>query len=91
MAALYNHAAAGSNTIELPSDLKLPKLGGSIMGGVLILIAGGIALSNTAFGMSLDWLEQWWPVFPLALGAYLFVRGVMDARATREKRSEPVD
>jgi hypothetical protein len=91
MAALYNHAAAGSNTIELPSDLKLPKLGGSIMGGILILVAGGIALSHTAFGYSLNWLEQWWPVFPLALGAYLFVRGVSDARAARANKSETLD
>jgi hypothetical protein len=76
MAALYNHAAAGSNAIEMPSDLKLPRLGGSIMGGLVILVVGGIALSNTAFGYSLDWLERWWPAFPLALGAYLLIRGV---------------
>jgi hypothetical protein len=87
MAALYNHAAAGSDTIEMPSDLKLPKLGGSIMGGVLLLLFGGIALSNTAFGYPLDWLERWWPVFPAALGLYLLARGVMDAVAGREKES----
>ena len=85
MAALYNHAAAGSDTIEMPSDLKLPKLGGSIMGGVLLLLFGGIALSNTAFGYPLDWLERWWPVFPAALGLYLLARGIMDAMAAREK------
>jgi hypothetical protein len=85
MAALYNHAAAGSDTIEMPRDLKLPKLGGSIMGGLLLLLFGGIALSNTAFGYSLDWLERWWPAFPAALGLYLLARGVMDAAAAREK------
>ena len=88
MAALYNHAAAGSDTIEMPSDLKLPKLGGSIMGGVILLLFGGIALSNTAFGYPLDWLERWWPVFPAALGLYLLARGVIDAMAAREKESE---
>ena len=81
MAALYNHAAAGSDTIEMPSDLKLPKLGGSIMGGLILLIFGGIALSNTAFGYPLDWLERWWPVFPAALGLYLLARGVIDRKA----------
>ena len=87
MAALYNHAAAGSDTIEMPRDLKLPKLGGSIMGGLLLLLFGGIALSNTAFGYSLEWLERWWPAFPAALGLYLLARGVMDAVAVREKES----
>jgi hypothetical protein len=84
MAALYNHAAAGTDTVELPEDFKLPKMGGSIIGGAVLLVFGAIALSNTAFGYSLDWVEVWWPVFPFALGAYLFARGVMDFMAERE-------
>ena len=87
MAALYNHAAAGSDVVEMPEDFKLPAIGGSILGGVALLLFGGIALSNTAFDYSLEWLEDWWPVFPLALGLYLFVRGMMDvmgARATKQ-------
>lgn len=83
MAALYNHAAAGADVMKMPEDFKLPQMGGSIVGGAVLLAFGGIALSNTAFGYSLDWLEDWWPVFPFALGAYLFARGVMDYTATR--------
>lgn len=83
MAALYNHAAAGTDVIELPEDFKLPKMGGSIVGGAVLLVFGGVALSNTAFGYSLDWVEVWWPVFPFALGAYLLARGVMDYTAER--------
>jgi hypothetical protein len=89
MAALYNHAAAGSNTLEMPKDLKLPRLGGSIMGGLILLAFGGIALSYTAFGYPLDWLERWWPAFPAALGLYLLARGVIDAMAERPEKSEP--
>jgi hypothetical protein len=69
--------------VELPEDFKLPKMGGSIIGGAVLLVFGGAALSNTAFGYSLDWVEVWWPVFPFALGAYLFARGVMDYSAER--------
>lgn len=90
MAALYNHAAAGSDVIEMPEDFRLPALGGSILGGVALLLFGGIALSNTAFDYSLEWLEDWWPAFPLALGLYLFVRGVMDVLAARVSRSREV-
>lgn len=86
MAALYNHAAAGSDRIEMPRDLRLPRLGGSIVGGLLLLVFGGIALSNTAFGYPLDWLERWWPAFPGALGLYLLARGVIDAVKAREKQ-----
>ena len=82
MAALYNHAASGTDVVELPEDFKLPQMGGSIIGGAVLLVFGGIALSNTAFGYSLDWVEVWWPAFPLVLGAYLFARGIMDHMAT---------
>ena len=83
MAALYNHAAAGTDVVEMPEDFKLPKMGGSIIGGAVLLVAGGVALSNTAFGYSLDWVEVWWPAFPVALGAYLLARGVMDVMASQ--------
>jgi hypothetical protein len=84
MAAMYNHAVAGADVMEMPEDFKLPRMGGSIVGGAVLLVFGAIALSNTAFGYRLDWLEDWWPVFPLALGLYLFTRGVMDHMAQRE-------
>ena len=91
MAALYNHAAAGSDVVEMPEDFKLPAIGGSILGGVALLLFGGIALSNTAFDYSLQWLEDWWPAFPLALGLYLFTRGMMDVIAARAPQSRKAD
>ncbi len=78
MAALYNHAAAGTAAIELPEDFKIPAMGGSIVGGALLVLFGAVALSNTLFGLSLEWVESWWPVFPLALGCYLVARGVIE-------------
>lgn len=81
MAALYNHALAGSDQIRLPEDFEVPAVGGSIGGGALLVLFGLIALSNTLFGMSLEWLESWWPVFPLGLGLYLVARGYMDRNA----------
>ena len=78
MAALYNHAMAGREVMELPEDFKFPKMGGSIVGGALLLLVGLISISNTMFGISLDWIETWWPVLPIALGGYLLYRGVLD-------------
>jgi hypothetical protein len=88
MAALYNHAAAGSNVVDVPQDLKLPELGGSILGGIALLLFGTIALSTTAFGYSLEWLERWWPAFPLTLGVYLFARGLMDVANSRNRQAK---
>lgn len=70
-AALYNHSVAGADSIELPENFKMPATGGSLVGGALLTAFGLLALSNTALGFSLLWLEAWWPLFPLALGLYL--------------------
>jgi len=77
-AAFYNLALAGLDGVEMPEEMKLPKLGGSLFGGVVLMAVGFMLLSNTAFDYSLDWLEDWWPVAPILLGAYLFARGMMD-------------
>jgi len=87
MAALYNHAMTGRGAVELPEDFKLPKMGGSIVGGAILLLFGAIAMSNTVFGISLDWIETWWPVFPIALGAYLLFRGVQDYQKQQGNRT----
>ena len=77
----------------MPQDIRLPKIGGSIVAGAVLLGFGAIALSNTLFDIPLDWLGVWWPAFPLALGAYLLARGVMDYLAANKPapdRSEPM-
>lgn len=89
MAAMYNLAITGSYAMTMPDDVKLPKLGGSIFGGLLLLLFGGVALSNTALGYPLDWLEDWWPVLPAALGAYLVLRGILDAMDKRKESPVP--
>ena len=78
LAALYNHAAAGTERIELPEDFQMPAMGGSIIGGGILVLFGVLALSHTLFGYSLDWIESWWPVLPLTVGAYLLVKGIQD-------------
>ena len=93
MAALYNYAITGGEEIEMPQDIRLPNMGGSIVAGVVLLGFGGIALSNTLFDLPLDWVGDWWPAFPLALGAYLLARGVLDQLAANKPapdRSEPL-
>ena len=86
LAAAYNHVTAGLGRVELPDDSPLPRMEGSIVLGGILALVGLIALSNTLLGIPLRWLEDWWPIFPLVLGAYLLVRGVLDLQ---EKSSPP--
>jgi hypothetical protein len=84
-ASFYNQALAGLDKTVLPEDLRLPSGGGSLAGGVVLVVLGLIIFSNTMFGMSLAWLEQWWPLGLVAGGAYLIYSAVRD----RQRRSEP--
>jgi hypothetical protein len=80
-ADLYNQTLAGTESIEMPEDFKMPGIGGSIFGGLLLIIGSAIILAHTRFGVPLDWLEQWWPAAGVLLGLYLLVKGVMDRMA----------
>lgn len=79
-AAFYNQALAGVEAMPLPSDFRLPSGGGTMAGGVTLVVAGLIILSNTMFGLSLEWLEQWWPLGLVGAGAYLIYSSQRDRR-----------
>lgn len=83
-AALYNEVLAGRTGIQLPADLMLPGLGGSMLGGTVVALVGALLLGHTAFGMSLSWLKEWWPVAVILFGAYLFIKARMDRPETPE-------
>lgn len=70
-ATFYNNALAGIGPATLPEDFTAPSARGTLAGGAALVIVGAIALSNTLFGMPLDWVEKWWPVALIGLGAWL--------------------
>ena len=80
-ASLYNQALAGGAAVELPEDFKAPGLGGSFAGGAALIVIGLVVLSNTAFGASLDWLENWWPVALVGFGGYLVFKAMQEKSA----------
>ena len=81
-ATLYNLALDGVPGIELPElNASLPKFQGSMGGGVALIALGVLLLSNTLFGLSLDWLASWWPLGLVGLGAYLVVKARQERRA----------
>jgi TM2 domain-containing membrane protein YozV len=80
-ADLYNQTLLGSEAIELPEDLKMPGVGGSIIGGLLLVAVSAILLTYTRFQVPMDWLQEWWPAAGVLLGLYLLVKGIMDRSA----------
>ena len=70
-ATFYNNALAGIGPATLPEDFAVTSGRGTLAGGVALVIVGVIALSNTVFGLPLDWVEKWWPLALIAVGAWL--------------------
>ncbi len=82
-AVYYNLALDGVEGIELPNmQLTVPSFGGSFAGGLTLIGIGIVLLSNTLLGFSLNWFEEWWPVAPIALGAYLIWKAIQERNAT---------
>ncbi len=81
-ASLYNQVLAGNPSIEMPHDFEMPSMRGSIAGGVAMLVIGFILLLNTRFGVSLEWVEYWWPVAPMIFGGFLLYRAIRDRQSS---------
>lgn len=78
-AVLVNEALAGRSNIELPEDYAAPGLKGSVLGGAILVLVGLVLLSRTLFGVSLEWLENWWPVAIVLFGAFLIYKAKSDS------------
>ena len=82
LASLYNRALAGGQEPSLPEGFQLPGMGGSIVGGSILFAAGFLVLLHTRWGVRLDWVRDWWPVFPMLFGVWLVAKAIRD-RARR--------
>ncbi|MBN1426493.1 hypothetical protein JXA88_18240 [Candidatus Fermentibacteria bacterium] len=76
LAKMLNRAMERGEELDIGAPIKLPETGGSLFGGVVLIIVGLLLLLNLKFDVSLVWLEEWWPVAPIALGVYLVVKSI---------------
>jgi hypothetical protein len=84
-AIFYNQVLAGLGTLEMPEGEQLPGARGSVFAGVVMIIAGAIALSYTVFGIPMDWLSRWWPVALILLGMLLLYQSVASRKKTKKQ------
>jgi hypothetical protein len=80
LASLYNRALSGGREPDLPHGFELPGMGGSILGGSVLIAAAFVVLLHTRFGVRLDWLADWWPVFPMVFGVWLVFKAIADRK-----------
>lgn len=63
-AKLYNMHMLGDREGSLPTDSPL-------IGGVILLVIGVLALLHQTLGMDMEWVEDVWPLGLIAIGGYL--------------------
>lgn len=79
-AILLNQRILGLAPGELPEDLG-PTFQGSVFGGLALILGGILALARVRFGLSMAWMEHWWPLAIVGLGVYLVWKAVKQSRA----------
>lgn len=84
-AVLVNQALLGRLHLDLPTAVGEPGFRGSLPGGIALVAFGALLLSHTLFGISLDWIEQWWPMALIGFGAFLAYRALQDRTATADE------
>ena len=72
--SLYNRAVEGHNDAELTRNLELPEAGGARFAGIVLIVIGVLAFMNKTFDVSMDWIEDWWPLGLVAVGVYLLYK-----------------
>jgi hypothetical protein len=72
----FNRVQAGLAGEAPPEDFKDPGAGGSIAGGVVLVVLGMLFFLDLQFGISMEWIEDWWPLGLVGLGVYLIAKAV---------------
>jgi len=83
-ASFYNNTLAGLTRVDVPEDFSMPKGRGTLVGGAALVIFGLILFGHTMYNLSLAWLEQWWPIAIVGLGAYLIYQAFASRRAGQD-------
>lgn len=84
LANLYNQTMRGAAGGSLPDVSALPQDRGSIAGGIVLLVLGFLLFVNRMWDVSLEWLEDWWPLGMMILGGYLIWKARRE-KARRER------
>lgn len=70
----YNLVLQGLSDQEVPEDFQGPGAKGSVAGGVLLIAVGTLLFLDVKFGVSLQWLEDWWPLALVGFGIWLVLK-----------------
>lgn len=69
--SFYNRAVEGQGQAIPDLGMALPDTGGSRFAGIALIVIGALAFMRTKFDVSMEWLQDWWPLILIIIGAYI--------------------
>ena len=70
----YNRVKAGLGGEEVPEGFEMPTARGSLMGGSILILLGVLFILDLNFDVSMEWVENWWPLILIAVGVNLVLK-----------------
>jgi len=62
---------------------------GGLALGVFLAVTGGLLLAHHVYGLSFDWLREWWPLVLIAGGVYLIGEWLVRRLRSSRERDDP--
>jgi hypothetical protein len=70
----YNRVKAGLGGEDVPEGFEMPSAKGSILGGSVLILLGVLFILDLNFDVSMEWIENWWPLILILVGVNLVYR-----------------
>jgi hypothetical protein len=75
----YNRVMAGLGGEDVPDGFSMPTTKGSMLGGGVLVILGILFIMDLNFDVSMEWVENWWPMILVLVGVYLIFKARKNA------------
>ena len=70
----YNRVMAGLGGEKVPEGFEMPTTKGSMLGGAVLILVGVLFILDLNFDVSMEWIENWWPLILILVGANLLYK-----------------
>ena len=70
----YNRVLDGLGGEQVPEEFQTPGARGSLPAGIALIIVGALFLLDLNTDISLDWIEDWWPLLLVGGGVWMILK-----------------
>ncbi len=75
----YNRVMEGLGGEDVPDGFEMPTTKGSMLGGAVLILVGILFILDLNFDVSMEWVENWWPLALVLVGVNLIFKARKNA------------